>query len=44
MARSVSDLATVLGLLTGVDRRDPATRKSEGHFETDYTKHLNGAR
>ena len=41
MARSVSDIATVLGFLTGVDGDDPATRKSEGHAETDYTKHLN---
>ena len=41
MARSVSDIATVLGLLTGIDAADPATSKSEGHFETDYTKHLN---
>jgi amidase len=41
MARSVSDIATVLGLLTGVDAADPATSKSEGRFETDYTKHLN---
>ena len=44
MARSVSDIATVLALLTGIDPADPATSKSEGHFETDYTKHLNGAR
>lgn len=41
MARSVSDIATVLGLLTGLDAADPATSRSEGHFETDYTKHLN---
>ena len=41
MARSVSDIATVLGLLTGIDAADPATSKSEGRFETDYTKHLN---
>ena len=41
MARSVSDIATVLGLLTGIDAADPATSKSDGHFETDYTKHLN---
>ena len=41
MARSVSDVATVLGLLTGMDAADPATSKSEGHFETDYAKHLN---
>jgi amidase len=41
MARSVSDIATVLGLLTGLDAADPATSKSDGRFETDYTKHLN---
>jgi amidase len=41
MARSVSDIAAVLGLLTGVDAADPATSKSEGRFETDYTTHLN---
>jgi len=41
MARSVSDIAAVLGVLTGVDRDDPATSKSDGRFETDYTKHLN---
>jgi amidase len=41
MARSVSDVAAVLGLLTGIDAADPATSKSEGRFETDYTKHLN---
>jgi amidase len=41
MARTVSDVAAALGLLTGVDASDPATSKSEGHFETNYTKHLN---
>lgn len=40
MARSVSDIATVLGLLTGVDAADDATKKSEGRFEADYTKYL----
>lgn len=40
MARSVYDVAAALGVMTGVDAADPATRKSEGRFETDYTKHL----
>jgi len=40
MARNVSDIATVLGLLTGTDPADPATGKSDGHFETDYTRYL----
>ena len=40
MARSVADVATVLGLMTGVDPADAATKKSEGRFETDYTKYL----
>ncbi len=40
MARSVYDVAVALGAMTGVDPADPATRKSEGHFETDYTKFL----
>ncbi|MFN2447682.1 MAG: amidase family protein [Vicinamibacterales bacterium] len=41
MARSVYDVALALGLMTGVDPADAATKKSEGQFETDYTKHLN---
>ena len=49
MGRTVADAAVVLGALTGVDERDPATAESEGNFETDYTVHLdpdglNGAR
>jgi amidase len=40
MARSVYDVAATLGVMTGVDAADPATRKSEGRFETDYTKYL----
>jgi amidase len=40
MARSVYDVAAVLGVMTGVDSADPATRKSEGHLESDYTKYL----
>ena len=49
LARSVHDVATALGIMTGVDSADPATRKSEGKLETDYIKYLkadalNGAR
>jgi amidase len=40
MARSVYDVAAALGVMTGVDPADPATKKSEGRFETDYTRHL----
>jgi amidase len=40
MARSVHDVAAALGVMTGVDPADPATKKSEGRFETDYTRHL----
>jgi amidase len=40
MARSVYDVAAALGVMTGVDPADPATGKSEGHFESDYTTHL----
>jgi amidase len=35
--RTVADAAAVLGALTGVDPRDPATAASAGHFHTDYT-------
>jgi amidase len=40
MARSVTDIAISLGLMTGVDPNDPATKKSAGKFEKDYTKYL----
>jgi len=40
MARSVSDVAVALGLMTGIDPADDATRKSDGKFSTDYTKDL----
>ena len=38
--RTVADAATVLGALTGVDPRDPATLASAGKFHTDYTQFL----
>ena len=40
MARSVYDVAAALGVMTGVDAADAATQKSEGRFDTDYTKYL----
>jgi amidase len=40
MARSVADLAVVLGAMTGVDAADPLTQTSAGKFDTDYTKFL----
>jgi len=40
MARSVYDVAAALSVMTGVDPADPATKKSEGKFATDYTKFL----
>src|SRR3989475_2371905 len=49
MARSVYDVAVALGIMTGVDPADAATKKSEGLFRADYTTGLradalNGAR
>ena len=35
-----SDVAVALGVMTGIDAADDATRKSEGRFETDYTQYL----
>ncbi len=40
MARTVSDAAVLLGAITGIDERDPATHASAGHFHIDYTKFL----
>ena len=40
LSRHVYDLAAVLGVMTGIDPSDDWTKKSEGKFETDYTKAL----
>jgi amidase len=40
-ARNVYDVAVALGVLTGIDPADAATKKSEGKFATDYAKDLN---
>jgi amidase len=40
MARTVADAATVLGPMTGVDPRDPATADSKGHSHRDYRRFL----
>ena len=41
LARSVYDVAAALGVMTGLDTADAATKKSEDRFLTDYTKDLN---
>ena len=40
MARSVYDVAVSLGVMTGIDPADAATKKSAGKFSTDYTQFL----
>jgi amidase len=40
IARNVTDAAVVLGALTGVDPRDPATAAQKGHVYRDYTRFL----
>jgi len=40
MARTVRDAAVLLGALTGIDSRDPATEASRGKALTDYTASL----
>ncbi len=46
MCRTVADAATVLGAMTGVDPRDPATAESQGHSFKNYRQFLdpNGLR
>jgi len=43
MARTVADAALLLGALTGIDARDPATRLSRGRARRDYTRFLDPA-
>jgi amidase len=40
MARSVYDIAVSMNVMTGVDPADPATQKSAGKIEKDYTAFL----
>ena len=40
MTRSVADAAIILGALTGIDPRDPATKASQGKSFSDYTQFL----
>ncbi len=40
LARTVTDAAKMLNVLTGYDPNDPATAWSVGHTEEDYTKFL----
>lgn len=40
MARTVADAAALLSALAGVDPRDPATQKSAGQLQADYTTFL----
>jgi amidase len=40
MCRTVADAAALLGVLAGVDRRDPATERGRGHAAPDFTKFL----
>jgi amidase len=40
MAKTVADVAILLGALTGVDARDPATQQSRVRAHTDYTQFL----
>lgn len=40
MARTVRDAALLLGVLTGLDKEDPATYTSASYIQTEYTKYL----
>ena len=40
MARTVTDAAILLGVLTGIDPGDPVTMKSKDKIQKDYTQHL----
>ena len=41
LGRSVADVAAALSVMTGIDAKDDATKKSEGKASTDYVKGLN---
>ncbi|MBK0383797.1 amidase [Pedobacter sp. SD-b] len=41
MGRTVKDAAIFLGILAGVDPKDPVTLQSKGKAKTDYTLNLN---
>jgi amidase len=41
MARTVTDTAILLGVISGADEGDAATLESRGKSETDYTRFLN---
>lgn len=43
MGRTVRDVALLLGVMTGQDERDPATKLAEGKAVADYTKDLDAA-
>jgi len=40
IARNITDIATCLGVMTGIDPGDAATKKSQGKYFTDYTQFL----
>ena len=40
MARTVRDVAILLGAMVGADPEDKATAASHGHIQSDYTKYL----
>jgi len=40
MARTIYDVAAMLGPMTGIDAADPATFASGGHYHADYTPFL----
>ncbi|MGH2827007.1 MAG: amidase [Actinomycetota bacterium] len=44
MCRTVADAAAVLGGISGVDRRDKATRSGRDHAPNDYTRFLDAGR
>lgn len=40
MARTVADVAAILGVLVGVDHRDPGTTSARGRYPRDYMRFL----